>query len=71
LVVDKSGDGILSFMNIGDGSFWPKPYRLRTGAAPTDLKLADFNQDGCLDIATLSPKAKAASILMSRCIPQL
>jgi hypothetical protein len=66
LVVDRGGSGILTFMNIGDGRFWPKPHVLRTGVEPSEFKVVDFNHDDCLDIATLSPKSKAASLLINK-----
>src|SRR5207237_4721358 len=51
-VVNQTDDAVSIFLNNGDASFAPGPAPLlQTGASPTGVAIADFNQDGLPDMA--------------------
>lgn len=62
----------LSFLpGIGDGTFvQSSPATQRIGGYPTRMVLADFNEDGLLDVAVSVPHDSAVAILLQRKRPQ-
>jgi len=51
-IVNQTDDTVSIFLNNGDATFVPGPVPLlQTGASPTGIAIADFNQDGLADIA--------------------
>lgn len=51
-VVNQTDDTVSILVNIGDAGFAPGPVPvLQTGASPTGVAIADFNQDGLADLA--------------------
>src|SRR5438445_4471465 len=54
------------FLNNGDASFAPGPAPLlQTGASPTGVAIADFNQDGLPDMAVTNRSEERTSELQS------
>ena len=78
-IADVNGDGFLDivalelgaprihfYMNTGLGEFWPIPYLVDVAPGTNRLLTSDLDQDGCIDVLTLSPLAKAVAIHRNR-----
>ncbi len=67
LVLDVAQDVIHVFLGTASDSpedkFHDVPFEVPVPPGTNDFQIIDFDQNGCLDLITLSPKAKAASIL--------
>jgi len=64
VVTNKTRDNISTFLGDGDGTFGAEIRTVvgTTGAAPSDLAIADFNGDGNLDVVTSNGQSLDNSI---------
>lgn len=64
-VVNQTDNTVSIFLNNGDASFAPGPIPLlQTGASPTGIAIADFNQDGLADIAVTNGGANTFRVFV-------
>lgn len=64
-VVNQTDNTVSIFLNNGDASFVPGPIPLlQTGASPTGIAIADFNQDGLADIAVTNGGANTFRVFV-------
>jgi tetratricopeptide (TPR) repeat protein len=64
-VVNQTDDTVSIFLNNGDASFVHGPIPLlQTGASPTGIAIADFNQDGLADIAVTNGGANTFRVFV-------
>ena len=64
-VVNQTDDTVSIFLNNGDASFAPGPAPLlQTGASPTGVAIADFNQDGLPDMAVTNGGANTFRVFV-------
>ncbi|MFT7625240.1 MAG: hypothetical protein ACI9WU_004431, partial [Myxococcota bacterium] len=74
LILDTAKARIYTFLGDGTGWFHPEPFVIQAADGTTEFEMSDLDQDGCLDLITLSPQAKAVSIMRNRtgdCIPDV
>lgn len=66
IVTANSDEGTVSVhLGVGDGTFDAEPYRtFAAGEGVYDVKAADFNEDGDLDLVTANYNAISASVLI-------
>jgi len=60
---NPGGNTISVLVNLGDGKF-AKPVTFVTGVTPFDIALADFNNDGKLDVATANWSSDDLTVLL-------
>jgi hypothetical protein len=64
-VVNQTDASVTILLNNGDGTFAPGPNSpLTTAPTPTGIALADFNQDGHVDIAVTSQAANTFRVFL-------
>lgn len=63
-VVNSGGDTLSVYVNAGEREFIG-PVDIHTGLGPTELVSADFNGDGCSDLATLNVRSWTVTLLLA------
>lgn len=64
-VVNQADNSVSVLLNNGDATFtFAVNSPFTTGQAPTGIAIADFNQDGHLDIAVTSPTTNSVSVFL-------
>lgn len=77
-ISDINGDGRRDIAVLDDGAlvvflglggtmgFWPEGYRIPVGSGSSSLAVRDLDEDGCVDVLTLSPTTKAVTFLRNK-----
>ncbi len=64
-VLNQSDNSVSVLLNNGDATFTAAPNSpLTTGQTPSGITIADFNQDGHLDIAVTNPSTNSVSVFL-------
>ncbi len=64
-VLNQSDNSVSVLLNNGDATFTAAPNSpLATGQTPSGITIADFNQDGRLDIAVTNPSTNSVSVFL-------
>ena len=66
LVLDRANSRIAAYANTGNGEFLPTPVLIPTPPDPQAFRAADMDNDGCVDLLTLSKTTKGVTVIRNK-----